>query len=163
MYLDIYRGCRSPHGERGLKYFCWYHTATACRSLPTRGAWIEIFCHICYRMVTNSRSPHGERGLKYSNSENHHKQAGGRSPHGERGLKFEFNPLYDVDVQRSLPTRGAWIEIRRITELVQFQPRRSPHGERGLKYRTPSENGKVLLSLPTRGAWIEIVCGRPQQ
>ena len=36
-------GCRSPHGERGLKYAV---------SVPK--------CHV------TGRSPHGERGLKYS-------------------------------------------------------------------------------------------------
>ena len=34
----------------------------------------------------------------------------GRSPHGERGLKlFRFDGV--VPIFRSLPSRGAWIEI----------------------------------------------------
>ena len=55
--------CRSPHGERGLKF-------------------------IEFRPIVfvESRSPHGERGLKWSI---HCEKviAISRSPHGERGLK----------------------------------------------------------------------------
>ena len=36
---------------------------------------------------------------------------GGRSPHGERGLKLdEIMPI--LETAKSLPPRGAWIEIR---------------------------------------------------
>ena len=59
--------CRSPHGERGLKYI----------------KKIEILLQKC-------RSPHGERGLKsiigYGSI-----SVCCRSPHGERGLKFTYN------------------------------------------------------------------------
>ena len=57
--------CRSPHGERGLKY--------RRRHRLRRG--------------TGSRSPHGERGLKFQPVERH-LRGSGRSPHGERGLKY---------------------------------------------------------------------------
>ena len=86
--------------------------------------------------------------------------------------------------QKSLPVRGAWIEIVRLdadgNELC-----RSPCGERGLKFcvyykRTPpkgrslcGERGlksrvcKLLLaaamSLPVRGAWIEISATKKPQ
>ena len=33
---------RSPHGERGLKYFHFSFQNSPVASLPTRGAWIEI-------------------------------------------------------------------------------------------------------------------------
>ena len=33
---------RSPHGERGLKSLLMGADTVARRSLPTRGAWIEI-------------------------------------------------------------------------------------------------------------------------
>ena len=33
---------RSPHGERGLKYACPGFCVEKVRSLPPRGAWIEI-------------------------------------------------------------------------------------------------------------------------
>ena len=56
-----------------------------------------------------------------------------RSPHGERGLKFPLLYMID-DVEKSLPPRGAWIEIS--------QPK-------GI------ENANTW-SLPPRGAWIEI-------
>ncbi len=78
-----------------------------------------------------------------------------RSPHGERGLKFacRIDILY---IRPSLPTRGAWIEMRQERGWSTYK-RRSPHGERGLK---SGECVSVLLtveSLPTRGAWIEIL------
>ena len=34
---------RSPHGERGLKWFATPYILFPVLSLPTRGAWIEIF------------------------------------------------------------------------------------------------------------------------
>ena len=34
------------------------------RSLPTRGAWIEIDTSDGYQITIDGRSPHGERGLK---------------------------------------------------------------------------------------------------
>ena len=34
--------CRSPHGERGLKYIKMILSLAHRMSLPTRGAWIEI-------------------------------------------------------------------------------------------------------------------------
>ena len=55
--------CRSPHGERGLKYI---------RST--------------YFGIVPGRSPHGERGLKYV-LDVAQRCRGSRSPHGERGLK----------------------------------------------------------------------------
>ena len=61
-----------------------------------------------------------------------------RSPHGERGLKWLSGGLGRVPLQ-SLPSRGAWIEIRYALHQL--------HG------------GK---SLPSRGAWIEIFCGFPR-
>ena len=33
---------RSPHGERGLKYFARASFCLQYLSLPSRGAWIEI-------------------------------------------------------------------------------------------------------------------------
>ena len=34
----------------------------------------------------------------------------------------------------SLPSRGAWIEIRTRTDKATWDDRRSPHGECGLKF-----------------------------
>ena len=36
-------------------------------------------------------------------------------------------------MNKSLPSRGAWIEIGTVQLLERPDPRRSPHGERGLK------------------------------
>ena len=56
----------------------------------------------------------------------------GRSPHGERGLKLDDVAAHPAP-KRSLPTRGAWIEIPMVVWVR-----------------------RLLSSLPTRGAWIEI-------
>ena len=122
--------CRSPHGERGLKYDSHGAAQDHRRSLSSWRAWIEIRPRPCrcrqFRSLSSwrawieirrtipssnrptSRSPHGERGLKLVEG------AGGlgvgrRSPHGERGLKYAGQPD------------------------PRPHPRRSPHGERGLK------------------------------
>ena len=55
------------------------------------------------------RSPHGERGLK-SVLVPLPQYPGSRSPHGERGLKSLVHDMGAEDA-RSLPSRGAWIEI----------------------------------------------------
>ena len=57
---------------------------------------------------------------------------------------------------RSLPSRGAWIEIYSITELVSAGAGRSPRGERGLKLGDTDTATEASQSLPSRGAWIEI-------
>ena len=102
---------RSPRGERGLKSFCFLFWALALLSLPPRGAWIEIREAFKSESLALSRSPRGERGLK---------------------CKSYYNCPFSSRL--SLPPRGAWIEIS--------------HGSRGR--RSP------LMSLPPRGAWIEI-------
>ena len=42
-------------------------------------------------------------------------------------------------VSKSLPSRGAWIEIRHWDKSSVCRYRRSPHGERGLKYQHPAK------------------------
>ena len=80
-------------------------------SLPTRGAWIEISSAAASGGTTSGRSPHGERGLKLAMLPVLLLTASGRSPHGERGLKSQtFNKKLRIS-NKSLPTRGAWIEI----------------------------------------------------
>ena len=103
------------------------------RSLPARGAWIEI--------------------------ENEFTVAGpgcSRSPRGERGLKYRLH-AYTTTIQRSLPARGAWIEI--VTRYPCEACARASLPARGawieilhirlMRFR--------FLSLPARGAWIEII------
>ena len=105
------------------------------RSLPVRGAWIEIRAFVA--------DGHSE---------------GGRSPCGERGLKYCvcFIMLKSI---ASLPVRGAWIEIRNSGLRVYYHLCRSPCGERGLKFPTNGTIAQVYQSLPVRGAWIEMIEG----
>ena len=130
--------CRSPHGERGLKFLPPAFHREGKRRSPhgERGLKSDI---PRTSADTQCRSPHGERGLKYicQNIQVIHLS---RSPHGERGLKcIAVDRNYQA--KESLPTRGAWIE---------------PHGERGLKSFDPIRGHNTCGSLPTRGAWIEI-------
>ena len=170
--------CRSPCGERGLKW---------CRSAPCPAH-------------RHRRSPCGERGLKCVGRARAGCTPDGRSPCGERGLKLTFVGHILV-LAVSLPVRGAWVEMARATgpssgglslpvrgawvEIAETQPgglilrRRSPCGERGLKYaaegiythddgslpvrgawvemlKCPRKRLKTALSLPVRGAWVEI-------
>ncbi|EIT88131.1 hypothetical protein A200_06127 [Parascardovia denticolens IPLA 20019] len=60
---------------------------------------------------------------------------------------------------RSLPARGAWIEIKNDQIEGVDEDGRSPQGERGLKYRMIATGEPAIMSLPARGAWIEIVSG----
>ena len=57
---------------------------------------------------------------------------------------------------KSLPIRGAWIEILACLPTLAVLPGRSPSGERGLKYERQVDHVGVGVSLPIRGAWIEI-------
>ena len=56
--------CRSPCGERGLKYQPARHKVIAFLSLPVRGAWVEIYDNTRRLDAAACRSPCGERGLK---------------------------------------------------------------------------------------------------
>ena len=98
------------------------------------------------------------------------------SPHGEGGLKLIFYKYFTKN-QKSLPTRGGWIETYPYGNTFDETVGPSPHGEGGLKHAgrppwaelpRPSPHGEgglkhtwepviypALLSLPTRGGWIE--------
>ena len=77
---------RSPHGERGLKYNGDGQGQVGIhKSLPSRGAWIEILPYRLVDMGEAGRSPHGERGLKFPDYECYRALREGRSPPGERG------------------------------------------------------------------------------
>ena len=150
---------------------------TSWRSLPARGAWVEMSTTKQSRMTQTSRSPHGERGLKWRVQVNVGQWLG-RSPHGERGLKLG-RCAGSARHGKSLPARGAWVEILERKTRCGAASCRSPHGERGLKSahsgrdghrsegRSPhGERGLKLIraggtpcalpSLPARGAWVEI-------
>ena len=62
----------------------------------------------------------------------------GRSPCGERGLKYRKLQVLAERENRSLPVRGAWVEMRRISMRVC-----------------------EAVSLPVRGAWVEIDARSP--
>ena len=62
--MTWYDGCRSPYGERGLKF----------------GSYDSL-------EALKGRSPYGERGLKYGSRRRVTVYGESRSPYGERGLK----------------------------------------------------------------------------
>ena len=80
---------RSPYGERGLKSGLLHHFPIQPR-----------------------RSPYGERGLKFVPGKRATKTRR-RSPYGERGLKYTQGDREEVQA-KSLPVRGAWIEICKL-------------------------------------------------
>ena len=82
---------RSPRGERGLKW----------QIQPAVKPW-----RVC-------RSPRGERGLKFSGVFVVLVDGHRRSPRGERGLKYCFYLLSFLYL-KSLPPRGAWIEMHKL-------------------------------------------------
>ncbi len=101
------------------------------------------------------RSPRGERGLKSVLYKADY-QPRGRSPRGERGLKSILGNM-NRTTYKSLPSRGAWIEIKIKDGSPRTSSSRSPRGERGLKLRLILGRRKLVKSLPSRGAWIEII------
>ena len=102
---------RSPHGERGLKCRCNSEaTYPGCRS--PHGERGLKFALILNMLKASGRSPHGERGLKYE-ADYTDEGRESRSPHGERGLKWSKTGKV-LSISKSLPTRGAWIEIGKI-------------------------------------------------
>ena len=133
------RGCpgrrRSPHGERGLKSESIKGTYTVQESLPTRGAWIEILRS--WRRAGNSlgRSPHGERGLKF-NGDTVLLHQRSRSPHGERGLKCM---VWANGARARCRSPHGERGLKYRTDLFHpYKRSRSPHGERGLKWPFPA-------------------------
>ena len=129
------RLCRSPHGERGLKYRLHRNLHQSNQSLSSRRAWIEIEWsdEVIYTVLPSLSSRRawieiwGDSGAgKYTYR---------RSPHGERGLKLlvpalvlpppmvalltesvDWNEILDLPtsilVPLSLSSRRAWIEIQ---------------------------------------------------
>ncbi len=80
------------------------------RSLPVRGAWIEMKPAREWEPEAEGRSPYGERGLKFK-FRRINIRTESRSPYGERGLKLLSCRQLFVSA-RSLPVRGAWIEMQ---------------------------------------------------
>ena len=90
IYLTMWRLCRSPCGERGLKYDADVSVSHLVESLPVRGAWVEIAGSRPAFCVPNGSLP-------------------------VRGAWVEIRKR-TCDCQRgsaSLPVRGAWVEMRK--------------------------------------------------
>ena len=123
---------RSPCGERGLKSVAAGAVRDAAASLPVRGAWVEIVTVSLPACAAVGRSPCGERGLKFAGVRPSVQCRRSRSPCGERGLKSA--PCGSIcRGRRSLPVRGAWVEIQKSSAAGVMTLCRSPCGERGLK------------------------------
>ncbi len=102
--------CRSPQGERGSKSITSDIDTKTNASLPARGAWIEIAISTMHTRIANGRSPQGERGSKPANPT--HQQPSPRV--APRKGSVDRNPSKRSAAtysSRSLPARGAWIEI----------------------------------------------------
>ena len=66
-----------------------------------------------------------------------------------------------IVVEKSLPVRGAWVEIPTCPVRCPPDSGRSPCGERGLKYHHLGVHHVGGASLPVRGAWVEIAETQP--
>ena len=77
------------------------------------------------------RTPRGVRGLKSRICLSTPNQTG-RTPRGVRGLK-SLLAWFQAREAGSHPSRGAWIEIKRINVNPKIYRGRTPRGVRGLK------------------------------
>ena len=119
-------------------------------SLPVRGAWIEMKKPKEKGRFRNGRSPCGERGLKLCTMSITGVTLRSRSPCGERGLKFDGMHAQRFN-KRSLPVRGAWIEMHHEALFPAGQDGRSPCGERGLKFK-PAHDVLFAVVAPRAGS-----------
>ena len=122
---------RSPHGERGLKYY----------PLRRKASW-------------HCRSPHGERGLKCLINPLRKSNSHSRSPHGERGLKCAVG-VTERNQVASLSSRRAWIEIATIRRTASTRSSLSSR-RAWIEMSTSRPAAPWCLSLSSRRAWIEI-------
>ena len=67
-----------------------------------------------------------------------------------------FTMTVGLSLRKSLPVRGAWVEIAIHHKRFRQVASRSPCGERGLKCEYLFRLCNALQSLPVRGAWVEI-------
>ena len=70
-----------------------------------------------------------------------------RTPRGVRGLKYQLVVLVSV-TQESHPSRGAWIEIRRVGGVGASAASRTPRGVRGLKSPPPPTERALSRRTP---------------
>ena len=78
-----------------------------------------------------------------------------RSPCGERGLKLQTKSA-NLDEYKSLPVRGAWVEIVVPTIKPCVTPSLPVRGAWVEMSRLRSR-GLGSQSLPVRGAWVEML------
>ena len=164
----VYFLCKAYDSDRQNCYFA--------RSLPVRGAWIEI--ELVATMSTSGEGSLPVRGAWIEIGRVYATHAPQLSL-PVRGAWIEIAFWRFVSTAfASLPVRGAWIEIsvrasgvgtscrspcgeRGLKSLWSHllfppPPRRSPCGERGLKWFMNRVLVNAFASLPVRGAWIEI-------
>ena len=127
---------RSPHGERGLKFFNPCNPRGLRGSLSSRRAWIEIV--ICVPASRHGESLSSRRAwIEITTPWKSLRHSCGRSPHGERGLKCSvhcvFLPFYLCRSPHG--ERGLKYHVLVLPHVVDG---RSPHGERGLKFPPPA-------------------------
>ena len=98
-------------------------------SLPSRGAWIEM------ASVYNNSKKRPVAPLTGSVDRNSASWSyacrtwvAPLTGSVDRNITLTYN---EENLPRSLPSRGAWIEISRASESQRPAPGRSPHGERG--------------------------------
>ena len=110
---------------------CARRKARKSRSLPVRGAWVEIAATVQRSSSGVRRSPCGERGLKLSVA----RWRSGTPPSlPVRGAWVEISQLWCRGLWLpSLPVRGAWVEMAPVAVRWLRAVSRSPCGERGLK------------------------------
>ena len=119
--------CRSPQGERGLKFHPSRFGDCSIGRSPQGERGLKLPLDL-FERGKRRRSPQGERGLKYVVAVAYLHQLVGRSPQGERGLKF---------VETLIGHDGG---------------RRSPQGERGLKSMDDEERVIRMLVAPRKGS-----------
>ena len=148
---------RSPCGERGLKSATNTNVRTRTRSLPVRGAWIEMAIAVSKADKRELSLPVRGAWIEISISCVVVTPMLRRSPCGERGLKWHPGGRPLDAAEGSLPVRGAWIEMgwtRRTRRCgLRSLPVRGAWIEIFFSVRCAYIR---IMSLPVRGAWIEI-------
>ena len=128
--------CRSPHGERGLKFLSHEYDFVlgAQESLPTRGAWIEMQSLAISMDAPTVSLPTRGAWIEIPDTKNRLGSQLSRSPHGERGLKYQGIGFRFFDTHCRSPHGERGLKSRSARSPGKVRPCRSPHGERGLKY-----------------------------
>ena len=148
-----YRISRSPYGERGLKFLCYFVVGCSTGSLSLRRAWIEIYHYICQQI--NSIESLSLRRAWIEIRRRFRGSRHGQSLSLRRAWIEMVMRIVNNRLGWSLSLRRAWIEIKRFPSTGHASSR-SPYGERGLKLLGRDAGDHELPSLSLRRAWIEI-------